>query len=187
MSRDYKSNKTKSKKNGGPLFIGFLAGLLLGFMIAAGAAWRINKIPSPFVSKNGAAEPAVLSGLAPETKNKAADKSKTRFDFYKILPGTEELVTDQKLKQSTVRSPNNTYILQAGAFRNEADADNLKARLALIGAEATIRTIILPDKGVWHRVRLGPYTNAPDLDRMRKTLAKNNIKTTLFKMRRNSD
>jgi cell division protein FtsN len=201
MSRDYKTNKTKSKKSSSPLLVGFLVGLFLGFAIAAGVAWYINKLPSPFISHNRPAESTVLPELVPDAENKApadrktkpeatqkaADKSKPRFDFYKILPGTEEPVTDQDLKQPAKQAPNDAYFLQAGAFQNAADADNLKARLALIGAEATIQTIILADKGVWHRVRLGPYTNVSDLNRVRKMLTQNEIETTLVKVREGSN
>ena len=63
------------------------------------------------------------------------------------------------------------YYLQAGAFQNAADADNLKARLALAGLEAQIQTATVPDKGVWHRVRMGPYSNAQDLEKARALFA----------------
>ena len=75
------------------------------------------------------------------------------------------------------------FFLQAGAFQNAPDADNLKARLALMGMEATVQTTTLPDKGVWHRVRVGPYTTVDDLNRARDTLKQSGIDTTLIKVR----
>jgi cell division protein FtsN len=39
------------------------------------------------------------------------------------------------------------------------DAEKLKAKLAFSGFEASIQTANIPDKGVWYRVRLGPYNN----------------------------
>jgi len=59
----------------------------------------------------------------------------------------------------------------------------LKARLALIGMQASIQTTTLPDRGVWHRVRIGPYGNVEELNRTRDTLKKNGIDTTLIKVR----
>ena len=76
-----------------------------------------------------------------------------------------------------------TFFLQAGAFQNAPDADNLKARLALLGVEATIQTTTLPDKGVWHRVRVGPYTSVEELNRTRDTLKQNGVETALIKVR----
>ena len=67
------------------------------------------------------------------------------------------------------------YYLQAGAFQKSSDADNLKARLALAGLEAQIQTATLPDNSIWHRVRLGPYSNAQELDKARSTLKDNKI------------
>ena len=205
MSRDYKSPKPKQKKSGSPFLIGFLFGLFIGLGCAVGVAWYINKLPSPFVANAKPPESNVLPELVPGAENKggpesktdkpakpeaakqAGDKPKPRFDFYKILPGTEEPVSDQDLKKAEKQAPSDTYFLQAGAFQNAADADNLKARLALIGAEATIQTIILPDKGVWHRVRLGPYSNIGDLNRVRKILGQNQIETTLVKVHEGSN
>ena len=74
------------------------------------------------------------------------------------------------------------YYLQAGAFQNAADADNLKARLALAGLEAQIQTATVPDKGVWHRVRMGPYTNAQDLEKVRAALRENKIESAVIKV-----
>ena len=84
---------------------------------------------------------------------------KPRFEFYKILPGAEEPVTEQQIKQAAKPgAPAEHYLLQVGAFQNPADADNLKARLALLGVEAGVEPVNLAEKGTWYRVRVGPYT-----------------------------
>jgi cell division protein FtsN len=64
------------------------------------------------------------------------------------------------------------FWLQAGSFANEGDAENLKARLALAGWEAQVQRGTLPDKGVRHRVRLGPYDNVDELNRIKGELAR---------------
>jgi len=190
VSRDYKGNDRKggSRGNGGSLFIGILIGLVLGLGIALGVAWYINKMPTPFQPKAPAVKSEPAKAAAPETA-KAPDKTakpaadgKPRFDFYKILPGVEEPATDQQLRE-TKAAARESFYLQAGAFQNAPDADNLKARLALIGVQASIQTTTLPDRGVWHRVRLGPYGNVEELNRTRDTLKKNGIDTTLIKVR----
>lgn len=191
MSRDYKQTKLKSGRTGraGSLLTGILIGVLLGLGIALAVAWYINRMPGPFLNRPGpVAKGEPPRGMASDpAKGGKAQDGKPRFDFYKILPGTEEPVTEQQFKEaqqkpSTVQAQE-AFLLQAGAFQNAADADNLKARLALLGIEATILTTALPDKGVWHRVRVGPYTAIDDLNRARNTLKQNGVDTTLIKVR----
>lgn len=188
MSRDYKGSERKgsSRSSGGSLFIGILIGLVLGLGIALGVAWYINKMPNPFQPKVPPvkSEPAKTAEpvKTPEKGGKPVPEAKPRFDFYKILPGVEEPATDQQLRDAKGATRESFY-LQAGAFQNAPDADNLKARLALIGMQATIQTTTLPDRGIWHRVRIGPYANVEELNRTRDTLKKNGIDTTLIKVR----
>ena len=190
MSKDYKEPNKKSgrhKGGTGSLLIGILIGLLLGLGIALAVAWYINKMPTPFL--NRAAPPA--KSTAPEIaraddKSGKAPESKPRFDFYKILPGTEEPASEQQVKQaqkqlSTTRA-REAFFLQAGVFQTAPDADNLKARLALLGVEATVQTTTFPDKGLWHRVRVGPYTAIDDLNSTRDILKQNGIEVSIIKM-----
>ena len=195
MSKDYKGPARKpagGKSGAGSLLIGILIGLLLGLGIALAVAWYINKMPTPFV--NRAAPPPKGEPLKNTDSAKIDDKTtkaidgKPRFDFYKILPGSEEPVTEQQFKDAQKNGPlpaeaTESFYLQAGAFQNAPDADNLKARLALIGVAAIVQTTTLPDKGVWHRVRVGPYTAIEDLNRARETLKQNNVEITLIKVR----
>lgn len=73
------------------------------------------------------------------------------------------------------------FWLQAGSFASEADAENLKARLALAGWQASVQQGTLPDKGVRFRVRLGPFDNTDELNRMRTDLAKNGFEVAVIK------
>ena len=193
MSKDYKKPERKpaSRAASGSLLVGILIGLVLGLSIALGVAWYINKMPNPFVTHSAAPakpapQPAAKNDVKPEAKPaEVASDTKPRFDFYKILPG-EQPATDQKVKE-TQKAPapvaeRETFFLQAGAFQNAPDADNLKARLALVGVEATIQTATLPDKGVWHRVRVGPYASIEELNRARETLKQNGYDTALVKV-----
>jgi cell division protein FtsN len=64
------------------------------------------------------------------------------------------------------------FWLQAGSFANELDAENLRARLALAGWEAQLQQGALPDKAIRYRVRLGPYDNVAELNRIKGELAR---------------
>ena len=196
MSKDYKGSNKKSgggKPGAGSLLIGILIGLLLGLGIALAVAWYINKMPTPFLNRSvPSATSDTPKGATAETvkrdeKSGKPPDGKPRFDFYKILPGSEEPVTEQQFKEAqqkpSTAPAREAFFLQAGAFQSAPDADNLKARLALLGMEAAIQTTTLPDKVVWHRVRVGPYTAINDLNRARETLKQNGIETTLIKVR----
>jgi len=193
MSRDYKNMERKggARRSGSSLLVGILIGLTLGLAIALGVAWYINKMPSPFTTRTAppARNEGAKPGLPPQATEgagaKNVDEGKRRFDFYKILPGTDEAATEalkEGQKKSTADNKE-AFFLQAGAFSSAPEADNLKARLALLGVEATIQTSAAQDKGLWHRVRVGPYTSVEELNRTREMLKQNGIPTTLVKQR----
>jgi len=192
--RDYKprTRETKRKPSGGTL-IGIFIGLVLGLALAAGLALYMTNAPVPFVTradKARATPPQADRALAETARSadaKAGDASKPRFDFYKILPGQEVPVTENELR-AAAKSPDKAaakdlYFVQAGAFQNPADADNLKARLALAGLVASVEPANLPDKGIWYRVRLGPYTQLDEINRVRATLAQNGIDASLVRIK----
>jgi len=192
--RDYKprARDAKRKPSGGTL-IGIFIGLVLGLALAAGLALYMTNAPVPFVTradKARATPPQADRALAETARSadaKAGDSSKPRFDFYKILPGQEVPVTDKELR-AAAKSPDKAaakdlYFVQAGAFQNPADADNLKARLALAGLVASVEPANLPDKGIWYRVRLGPYTQLDEINRVRATLAQNGIDASLVRIK----
>jgi cell division protein FtsN len=191
MSKDYKRPEPAVRSGGSQLLLGIVIGLVLGLGIALGVAWYINKMPNPFLTRTPPPKlepmkPAPPAPARSEDKTARAPEAKPRFDFYKILPGTEEAITEQQAKDARKQSTaaaSETFFLQAGAFQNARDADALRARLALLGVEARIQTATLPDKGVWHRVRVGPYTSVEELGRTRETLKQNGVETTLIKVR----
>lgn len=75
------------------------------------------------------------------------------------------------------------YYLQVGSFRSHAEADNLKARLAFLGMVASVQSVDLADRGVWYRVRVGPYMQKTQVDNVHVTLRENGIDAQLIKTR----
>lgn len=78
-------------------------------------------------------------------------------------------------------SPREIYYLQAGAFQNLAEADNLKARIALLGLSASVTATNVPDKGTLHRVRLGPYQSLEPVNRIKTALSEAGIPAAVVK------
>lgn len=135
-----------------------------------------TQTPSAEQANNGEANQAT-------TNNTAEEK---QFDFYTILPNSEtkvnaeEITSEVKPKETPVSS---TYFLQVGAFPSEEEADNLKAKLALQGFEAVVQTATIADKGVWHRVRVGPLKDLDQINKTKADLASNGFKADLIKLK----
>lgn len=255
MSRDYKSRKSlKTNGKNGSAFLGGFVGYALGLMSAIGIWLYLNYVPSPFLANKEIANIArnnerISVSEQSETQenptqgeklNTPAEKS--RFDFYKILPGIYEsennstnMLIDNRPAQPPINTPKNNepsedirlpapiqpsvkltetkqysnftsspnlptentlnstapqakdnkldakYFLQAGSFKKNDDAENLKARLALLGVLASIQSIDLADKGIWYRVRVGPFARKEDIDETVASLKENGIATQFIK------
>lgn len=187
-------------KSGGGMLLGLFLGLVIGILIAFGVVWYLNKTPLPFQDKSGRAEkpaerPANGQARTPEPlPGKPGDKvgEKPRFEFYKILPGGQEATPAPAAAPvapappAAAIAPGETYYLQVGAFQKAAEADNLKAKLSLLGVEVGVQEVAIPDKGTMYRVRIGPYTKAEEMNRARNQLAQNGIQTTPVKVKETS-
>jgi cell division protein FtsN len=158
----------------------FVAGLALGLLVAL---WVYLQGPR-------AAKPAPTASNVME-KNSAGDKTgvastKPRFDFYTILPELEVALPDPETRPKAGAAQEGkpeAYILQAGSFKNFAEADRLKASLNLIGIEAGIQTVTVNNKDTWHRVQIGPYRDVAELNAVRARLKQNNIDAVLLKLK----
>ena len=144
--------------------------------------------------EKGAADKGTPAKAAPER----ARTDRPRFEFYTMLPGEKE-VTDKEAKSAAAKpkepartgpgsSPaqpkphtGETYWLQAGAFADEKDAENLKAKIAFTGLEASVKAVDVPGKGTLYRVRLGPYQSLEDANRNKVALSQNGVGATIIR------
>lgn len=169
----------------GNAVIGFVAGLVTGLLVAVGVALYMTKAPVPFMNKVHRATENVKPGPDgklpdPNTALYSKPVEAPKVDPAKVDPKTDARAappppekgvakTDTPAAAETTR-----YLLQAGAFRTPADADAMRARLALLGMEA--RVFPIEQSGTTlYRVRVGPYGQVEDINRIRKELAENGI------------
>lgn len=191
-----------------PLFMGIIIGLLLGVSIALGVALWLNKSAIPFMERSKPLEPPPRIEAKPQpakpeqprTAEPGKPGDKPRFEFYQILPGDKDGTAKAPAKKPDDGKPvpkagektaekvaekaqaaREGHYLQAGAFQNAAEADNLKAKIAFIGLQATVVTANVPEKGVLHRVRLGPYQSLEDLNRIKAVLSDNGVSASVVK------
>lgn len=192
MGRDNGNKSTAPRKGGDSLWAGILAGMVIGVAMAAGVAWFLMKSPRTFLNKEqpALAKPDLAKNPAAAEKPAATGDGKQRFEFYKMLTdkqGATVVAPAKPADKSPPAKPLPTdsktagyepQILQAGSFSNVNDAENLKAKLALLGVEANIQSATIPDKGVWYRVRVGPYKNADEMNHARGFLKQNGVDST---------
>jgi cell division protein FtsN len=128
----------------------------------------------PKVQARGSERPA--ADKAPAERAAVPDKSVAKLDERPPAP-------PDKAPEPAPRAPRSTerIWLQAGSFSTEGDAENLKARLALSGVEATLQPATMPDKSVRYRVRVGPYDNVDEVTRVKNDLAKRGFDATVIK------
>ena len=180
----YMNEGRTSKPRSSPMLLGILIGMVLGLAIAGGLAWYLQKSTSRPISP----EKAMTEKSTPPAPAAAASgvsDGKPRFEFYKVLTEKQDSVEPKGGDKATAgsKTPATTpvqeiYFLQAGSFSTEEDADKLKAKLALLGMEASVQIAIIPDKGTYHRVRLGPYKGAEAMNKARGVLKQNGVEAT---------
>jgi len=189
MGSNTGSRSAASRNNRDQLVTGILIGTVIGVGLAAGIAWYMMKSPTPFLQKAPLADklPAVPNPQTPPAGTAGSGMGdKPRFEFYKVLtdkqdkavastPKPDDKAKTSDRKQSDVYEP---HLLQAGSFQNVDDAEKLKAKLALLGVEANVQSANIPDKGVWYRVRLGPYKTADEEKIARNFLKQNGVDST---------
>lgn len=142
-------------------------------------------LATPTVTPVVSPEPVKAAPVKPPPPTTAAEKhaqaAKPNYDFYKILPSNvaPEQKEPKPEKPQKTDSPKQVY-LQVGAFAREMEADNLKARLALLGVDAKIQSTTT-EKGLLHRVRIGPLGRSEDVDRLRAQLKAEGMNPTPVK------
>lgn len=195
------------------MILGLFIGLVIGVLIAFGVVWYLNKTPLPFQNKvegpsrnepKSAAQPGAPQPLPGKPGDKVGEKP--RFQFYDILEGKQAgaqqpapatgspaavppAPTLPPAEQprapvaDAVPVPTELFYLQAGAFQKPADADNLKAKLALTGMDVQIQDVAVADKGTLHRVRVGPFRSPEEMNKARTQLAQGGLQTTVVKVK----
>ena len=96
------------KREGGNFLAGIGVGVLVGLAVALGIDFYLNRTPIPFTTAKpkqpekatASGKPPAITGL-PQSAAPApiASVEKPKFDFYRILPGSEEPVTEKEIRE----------------------------------------------------------------------------------------
>lgn len=82
---------------------------------------------------------------------------------------TTQTVTAVPAQAAPAAASGSGYLLQVGAFPSAADAEALKAKLALQGFVANVQSVKVGAQ-TYNRVRLGPFKSATDLESTKQRL-----------------
>ncbi|UJF22000.1 SPOR domain-containing protein [Shewanella sp. OMA3-2] len=185
MSRDYANRKPKpvakaakntraSKRKDArtmPIIPWLLAIVLVsgfGYFL-----WTINGSSATGSSTtNKADKPMTKPAAAKKDPNELPPKPQEEWTYLEELEN----------KQVEVDVPNSgvvssgLYQMQCGSFRQESQANEMKARIAFMGMEALVKRSEGAN-GIWYRVVLGPFESKRDGERGRHKMQKGGINT----------
>ena len=158
---------------------------------ASANASMVSDPNKPLFGKQDAARAAAKEFAKegpPDTAQAAqpADKAPTKAegDANKATPAIIPAKADAK-DTPAAADDKYVYYLQAGAFREQADAEGAKAKLALQGFEASISEKSAGDGtqgGTLYRVRLGPYSQLDSMNRVRSKLAESGMDVAVVRL-----
>jgi cell division protein FtsN len=173
-TRDYKRNNKRSAELWKVREFGM--GALVGIVLAGGATvFIMNSRQHDAAHEKAEAPRPDPHRKAPADPDAATAATGEKYDFYEMLPNFEVVVPekDKEVKRDLTATAKverqGVYVLQAGSYRNEADADRVRAQLSMQGIDAKVQRVAV-DSDVWHRVRIGPITKLDDLNKLRKQL-----------------
>jgi cell division protein FtsN len=193
------------------IFVGLVLGMVIAFGVVwylrkAPLPFE-SKAQSPTPTANAKGD--APKSLPLPGKSAGEVDAKPRFDFYGILEGKQTAAPPADAKPAAqpplpappvvaptakpatepaaattpaAAVPADRLYLQAGAFAKSEDADNMKAKLTLMGFEAQVSEADIPDKGRMFRVRTGPYSSPDEMNRVRTQLSQNGVQASLVKL-----
>jgi cell division protein FtsN len=187
--RNHNSRRTEAA----PGWVWMLFGLSVGLIVAIGVYLRVpagTRAPEsqPTATERTPPKAVPTATRQAEAAPRRAATEENRFEFYEILPQFEVVVPDgdAPAAATTTARPRpaaapGSFLLQAGSFSAAADADRLKANLALLGFESHVQRVTIEDD-VFNRVRIGPIGDVDAANRTQRQLRDAGIDTLLMKV-----
>ena len=187
---------TRVKSSGTPGWMWLATGVLVGLGLAY-MLFSKGMIPQPDARTVEQQQADDEGELAPARDSQKGEEKSSRYDFFTVLPEMEVVVPEQELRrqkeqqeqatapqvadsQAQEASGEERYVLQAGSFRSQQDAEQMKAQLALLGMSTRVQTVTV-NGTTWHRVLVGPVTGATRADEVRRQLSANGIESMVTK------
>jgi cell division protein FtsN len=174
MNGEFSKTKSKGRPPASPR--SYLAGLLSGIFLSCLMYFGLapSEVPSEQTKPGGKGTSSDVEVDAPT------------YTFYGTLTdtdyvwGEDEDKVDDPVDSSAAAQPEKYFVLQAGSFRQEEDADTRRAELIILGLHPTIEKG-KGDQGLWRRVFLGPFKSKSEVLEARGLAASQDIDTMIIK------
>lgn len=193
MPKDYKNFSNKKSPGTGRIqvYLSFLTGLTIGLFVSFVVYLNIYEAGNKIVNT-----PELVVENTSKTQSVSSEEDlnednipEPEYDFYTILPNMEVNVSEWEAEEENSPGPvsdkDGLYILQVGSFKEYSAADEVKAKLALMGIKADIQRVVINGRDIRHRVRIGPYKDLKKLHAARELLFANNFDFMLLKLKIN--
>ncbi len=180
-----------------PFVMGLVLGALAGML---GMYLHQSSRPQPLPSAIKSTAQVECTPVPPQTAEPTVRPSKDPkdYEFYGVLeklpvpptrpdieqplppppsesPGPAASSAAPKPAPAPAAAENKYQYLQIASFKSPEDADGLKARIVLAGLPAFVVSMEIPEKGIYYRVRVGPFENLDALSKAREQLASGGI------------
>lgn len=194
------------KHQRGAFLPGLIVGLLIGLAVALGVTLYINKVPVPFINKvphrtadedaaeaqrnrnwdpnaplnNGSAAKPV-----PTEPAASAATASAKPPAGVILPPPDPVLVspppaNAAAPTKAAGSEGGGFYIQAGAFSRMEEAEQQRARLAMMDLEAKVSEKDQSGRTIY-RVRLGPFEKKADADNAKTRLELEGIDASMLK------
>jgi cell division protein FtsN len=155
---------------------GFGVGLTLGLILTMVAlSWAQSRLRS----ETSTVRPSDGEATTDAGDTESAVDAAAQYEFYDRLKNLEVVVPDPvkdtgpDLPTSLIERPG-TYVIELGNWRDVADADRTRAKVARLGITASQQRVTI-DSVDFHRVQVGPFSKLDELNRIRMALSNADI------------
>jgi len=188
-ARDYRKGAARRPRGGASGGFSGWTGLAIGLAVGLGAAalgWHFKSKPATEPAEPVAAKAHKPAPMSAREDAPDKDPEPSPYTFYKKLPNFEVVIPEKEkdvhrdVRPAPETRPG-TYVLQAGSYKNFADADRIRAQLALQGVESKVQKVSV-DTDTWHRVRIGPISSLDELNRVRTKLRQADVDALLIRV-----
>ncbi|MDF2153150.1 cell division protein FtsN [Vibrio sp. CAU 1672] len=141
--------------------------ILLAILLVGGFGYGLYILSNDPEPPQPVAEQAPKTTSKPKAKKALPPPPEEKWEYVETLPKREVEVVAKEIEVSKI-----PYIMQCGAYKNLAQAEDRKLSIAFQGISSQIRK---KEGSSWYRVVLGPYKFKRDAERDRHKLQRAKI------------
>lgn len=177
-------NSRTTPRKGVPGWLWLVLGLAMGLFVAF--LWHLWELreeartqkPAAAISSSSPAADSPPAGTAPAQP--VAEEP--RFEFYTLLPSQEVMPGSKPAPaQPVAKSAGRAYLLQAGSFKSEAEADKRRATILMLGMPVKVVKVPVKPGEAWYRVVVGPFAGLDAATTARASLKASGVDSLVIK------